>query len=340
MSANQTATKTEKKLEYIVMPDLTEGSPPNGGFKNLMRGPSAPRRKIILIILAIAAGLAILGSLGYYFLTKPEPEAASPVPAIVVDSKTQESEDPDNDGLSNEDEAKHGTKTDNSDTDSDGLADGDEVYVYGSNPKLADTDGDSFNDGQEVARGFSPLLNTTEKADAAERQKWLTNSVSTGLHEPTGTTLKENAANEPEAAAAQTVYINSFYNYSIEYPSELFVREEGSGQILGISIAGSEPAEDIALEQFVIALGGTKEALTLKEWVETQYNTQDYQLETLTINHLPAVRIRGRAGDDGCGQDKTFFAKNNLIISVTWNCNSLAPLEPFYTGIINSFKFK
>jgi hypothetical protein len=49
-----------------------------------------------------------------------------------------------------------GTSRTNSDSDGDGLSDGEEVYVYHSNPNVSDTDGDGFDDGFEVASGFSP----------------------------------------------------------------------------------------------------------------------------------------------------------------------------------------
>ena len=57
--------------------------------------------------------------------------------------------DDDNDGVSDEDEAKNGTDPKNPDTDGDGLNDGDEI-TRGTDPNKADTDGDGVNDGDEV----------------------------------------------------------------------------------------------------------------------------------------------------------------------------------------------
>ncbi|MDK8238669.1 Rib/alpha-like domain-containing protein, partial [Actinomyces urogenitalis] len=57
--------------------------------------------------------------------------------------------DDDNDGVSDEDEAKNGTDPKNPDTDGDGLNDGDEK-THGTDPKNPDTDGDGVNDGDEV----------------------------------------------------------------------------------------------------------------------------------------------------------------------------------------------
>ena len=96
--------------------------------------------------------------------------------------------DPDNDGLTNAQEATLGTNPFVSDTDSDGISDGVEVAnasdplsacspnaifvtcdqdndgltnaeeaLLGTNPAVADTDGDGINDGAEVANGSDPL---------------------------------------------------------------------------------------------------------------------------------------------------------------------------------------
>lgn len=41
------------------------------------------------------------------------------------------------------------------DADSDGIADGDEIYLYGSDPSRSDTDGDGLDDGEELLNGGS-----------------------------------------------------------------------------------------------------------------------------------------------------------------------------------------
>jgi len=74
-------------------------------------------------------------------------------------------DDGDHDGLCDYWEDMHGdgyyTVTDksswtNSDTDSDGLADGDEVRIYWTNPRNSDSDGDGQNDKLEVDNGSDP----------------------------------------------------------------------------------------------------------------------------------------------------------------------------------------
>jgi outer membrane protein OmpA-like peptidoglycan-associated protein/opacity protein-like surface antigen len=65
--------------------------------------------------------------------------------------------DSDDDGLSDEEEAKIGSNPNNPDTDGDGLLDGEEVNEYKTNPLDPDTDGGGIKDGVEVRNGADPL---------------------------------------------------------------------------------------------------------------------------------------------------------------------------------------
>ena len=66
--------------------------------------------------------------------------------------------DTDGDGFNDGDEIrKYHTSPIRTDTDSDGLSDSDEINTYGTNPANADTDGDSYPDGTEIQKGYNPL---------------------------------------------------------------------------------------------------------------------------------------------------------------------------------------
>ncbi|MBK8137176.1 MAG: pilus assembly protein [Chloroflexi bacterium] len=75
-------------------------------------------------------------------------------------------DDPDGDGINNQDERLFGTNGNNPDTDGDGRTDGEEQYGIGgptSNPKIYDTDGDGLSDGQEVnVYGTNPNLQDSD----------------------------------------------------------------------------------------------------------------------------------------------------------------------------------
>ncbi|MDR1948781.1 MAG: carboxypeptidase regulatory-like domain-containing protein [Spirochaetaceae bacterium] len=88
--------------------------------------------------------------------------------------------DRDNDGLSDEDEAKWGTDPNNSDTDGDGLSDGDEVKngtdplhpdPIGTDPNDWDTDGDGISDGDEINKWGTDPNNPDTDGDGWD-DKW------------------------------------------------------------------------------------------------------------------------------------------------------------------------
>lgn len=58
--------------------------------------------------------------------------------------------DNDGDGLTDREEAGHGSDPANPDTDGDGLTDTQEVRTHGTDPRNPDTDGDGLSDGKEV----------------------------------------------------------------------------------------------------------------------------------------------------------------------------------------------
>ncbi len=74
--------------------------------------------------------------------------------------------DRDMDGLSDDDEAVHGTDPDDPDTDGDGLTDGEEV-ARGTDPTAWDTDGDGVPDGDEVFLGTDPTVMDRACADTS-----------------------------------------------------------------------------------------------------------------------------------------------------------------------------
>jgi Concanavalin A-like lectin/glucanases superfamily/Bacterial TSP3 repeat len=65
-------------------------------------------------------------------------------------------DDPDGDGLTNLKESQLGLKAKMIDSDNDGLDDGDELYIYGTDPTDWDSDNDGMPDGWEIDHGFDP----------------------------------------------------------------------------------------------------------------------------------------------------------------------------------------
>lgn len=114
--------------------------------------------------------------------------------------------DSDNDGLINIDEFKEGTSPISSDTDGDGLADGDEINVYKTDPVLKYTDRrvlatqEDYNDGHSLQNNYDPLTPGIKLTETRLSQI-ASDTVEFGLHEPTTTTLNSTSSSLPNSEA-------------------------------------------------------------------------------------------------------------------------------------------
>jgi hypothetical protein len=80
-------------------------------------------------------------------VTEPAPETTE---TAVADTTVATESDLDADNYADALEWDLGLDPNNADTDGDGVADGDEIVLYGTEPTLADTDGDGVLDGEEL----------------------------------------------------------------------------------------------------------------------------------------------------------------------------------------------
>lgn len=97
----------------------------------------------------------------------PEPETVAAPAAADTAAATNVDQDADN--YADELEWDLGLDPNNADTDADGVADGDELNIYGTDPLAVDTDGDGVFDGEELF-GIStdPLVWDDFSAEPAE----------------------------------------------------------------------------------------------------------------------------------------------------------------------------
>ena len=86
---------------------------------------------------------------------------------VVLPERVAVDDDPDDDGLTNDEEDQEGTDPVDPDTDDDGLTDGEEVNDHGTDPLDPDTDDGGTSDGVEVMDGTEPV--STPEDDAANR---------------------------------------------------------------------------------------------------------------------------------------------------------------------------
>ena len=92
-----------------------------------------------------------------------EPNGSAPATEAVATATDQDA-----DNLADELEWAQGLDPSNPDTDADGVADGDELAIYGTDPLAADTDGDGATDGAELfATHTDPLVWDTTASEAS-----------------------------------------------------------------------------------------------------------------------------------------------------------------------------
>ncbi|MFB6114593.1 MAG: hypothetical protein ABEJ58_10890 [Halodesulfurarchaeum sp.] len=94
------------------------------------------------------------------------PESTGPAPLLshkrVRVRVIHRNGDLDGDGLANRREIGGETDFRDPDTDEDTVADGVEVFEFGTNPSVTDTDGDGLNDAGEIKLGTNPLTPDTD----------------------------------------------------------------------------------------------------------------------------------------------------------------------------------
>ena len=249
-------------------------------------------------------------------------------------------DDPDEDGLSNDRERELGTDPENADSDSDGLADGDEVNIYGSDPLLTDTDLDTFDDGAEVAGGFSPTVNSTEKASAEELQTWADKISEFGLHEPTQSTL--SAKKGVVETQIGLVYENETFGFKIEVPQVLIAREDEQKRNIGLYVVGTSISEDLLSDPITITIAVAVEGQTLDEWIDSIYEIEvDYtSRENVTLVNSGGIAMTDVVvGGNECKSSKTFFKFGGDVVIVTVLCNQSLEFGNLYNQVINSFRF-
>ncbi|MBI4050106.1 MAG: hypothetical protein HY398_01510 [Candidatus Doudnabacteria bacterium] len=342
-------------LDYDVMPGVGNAAP-RLAIDVKPAAPTTPAVPPVIhghwnwrVIGISAAGALLFVSLSLWAYWKyvvnydPEGESAPSNASNIIVPPPENNTDTDADGLTDSREEELGVDPGKADSDGDGLADGDEVNVYHSDPLLPDTDSDTFQDGQEVKDGYDPAVNSGSKAPAETLKLWEDRIIEFGLHEPTKTTLNVPAQNEqtmetPEAA----VYANAVFKYSTAVPNLLEVRESSDKRNVGFRIKGAAVEdEDVTTDPIYITAAVNAGGETLREWVAGQYQpATDYDsLQELKINGIDAIRITGVAGEI-CDGNKVFVARDTAVIILTWQCNNIAAFGQLFDQIVQSFKWQ
>jgi hypothetical protein len=161
--------------------------------------------------------------------------------------------DPDRDGLTNIQEYKDGTDPNNPDSDGDGIADGDAINVFLTDPLNAHSGIDpKYSISQSLEAGYNPA--TDQKYTPAELQALEQRMRQYGLHEPTIATLGDALINiynfTPSAASSSP---GSILNSTPTPPGPAGTpptatstpgSPSGSSTVLGLSITGLDESAE------------------------------------------------------------------------------------------------
>ena len=198
----ETMAQPEGKMDSAMPPVPTELQGPTGQSSEIQ--PSRSHIKLLIIGLVVVI-LGVGGYFGYMWWQDRQSETeeiqAPPTQPTGLSSAFLQkyfgsnlcndetscgiTADPDDDKLTNEEEAEALTSPLLVDSDFDGLADGDEIKVYSTDPIVADTDGDGFEDGLEVRNGFSAIVESDKPAAQIELSIIQENIAKFPLHEYT-----------------------------------------------------------------------------------------------------------------------------------------------------------
>jgi len=185
-SAEDGKPASEAPTETVTAPNMPLGAnltPPLGALPlgpAILSGPGVGQPGSSTVSMAPGTLTTGVAREGINAVRAPEAEPApAPVagaaPEAVTETAVTETSAPvaadtDGDGVADSDEVNlYGTDPFVWDTDGDGLSDGEELFVYGTDPLLWDTDGDGVSDGEEMAAGSDPLdpASVPVRADAA-----------------------------------------------------------------------------------------------------------------------------------------------------------------------------
>ena len=203
-------------------PQMDSGTPPPPP-----EHPGIWHSKITYVVISLLV-LIVLGGLAYFLLWSDSSsdsdnnDAVSKIPKVFVKqyfgvdlcgdmSKCGDEADPDTDGLTNYEEFVEQSDPTKPDSDEDGLADGDELNIYITNPVNKYTDNRpaavqaGYSDGSQIKNDYDPItpgLKMTEvrKLQIEDR------IIEFGLHEPTITTLQTST--EPVSKSV-TIFITN-----------------------------------------------------------------------------------------------------------------------------------
>jgi hypothetical protein len=160
------------------------------------------------------------------------PAAIEPAP-VVADTAAVDGADGDGDNYADALEVELGLDPNSIDTDVDGVADGDEINIYGTDPLTWDSDGDGVSDGNELFDvRTDPLVWTDFDADSGEPtvEQVTTSEV---LQQPSSDQVQ--LTQDATVSAKEAAYLRQ------QGTTEILTATDGNASALGTGDASASP---------------------------------------------------------------------------------------------------
>lgn len=274
--------------------------------------------------------------------------------------------DPDRDGLSNLEEYEKKTDPNNPDSDSDGLADGDEVHIFGGSPLTNRTNSaEEYLDSDYAKGGYDIVTNV--KFSETQLKDIKTRIKDKGLHQPTIKTLgaeylKQYDFVDPGSSAGDSSAIDSTLDQS---PTAKLARDTArsdtiqkvaAGLLKYKEVKGSYPATDsytemiTAVKPYITVATKYEDPINKDKYVYgyvASAGNQDFTLlynsetQNLVIKYtaqqaeLDAVKANASANDDKRKRDLENIAYalslySSAHVDVNSNQTQVFPPNDFY----------
>jgi hypothetical protein len=353
---NPTTNPTPNKDTSQDPNDLSFNVMPNSSGSRMYVAPASASTggsgrgfgKWTYITIAVLAVLC-LGAAAYYMLGNKDEDTqqqtASRLPrawltqyfntdACADQNTCGEQADPDTDGLGNYDEFVAGTIPINPDTDSDGLADGDEINIYKTEPKLKYTDRreivaqNNWLDGTQIKNNFDPLTPGLPLSDIRKRQ--IQEAITQfKLHEPSITTTKTIT----DQTSSQKTYTNSQYGFEFKYPSNSKIDDCGDKDIVYFDIDCKDPempAEPMAID---FSTKGNSSSSLITSYAGISKSDSNSKRSTRQIGSVEATEFSYKLSGETAATTIVIFYKSDRTYLVGGKNKTLID------QVLSTFKF-
>jgi hypothetical protein len=186
--------------------------------------------------------------------------------------------DPDKDGLQNHEEFQAGSDPSKPDTDTDGLADGDEVHVFGCGPTNKYSAGNQeYTDADDLRGGWDCVAGPEGDIKLSEMRKAeiIDNAAEHTFHEPTIATLGASLAQYQKPGSATLITPSATVPEGVDTSPEAVLTRDVQRLNTIKKIASALLAYHAEMKQYPIAVNFGDMVAKVKPFIAVATNTTD-----------------------------------------------------------------